>query len=150
MLQDPSLYILLGYNCLRFDQCPLHKEIQLAWIPSQKWETINPEPHQTDNLFSRWIRRRRRPALMRDGRSRSPPHPSSSGRRPSSASAWRHIGGGRFCLWQAERRDSRTNIVAWHSVTGHTDFSHYTTSVCDTLHIYHIVLTQPSVLWNVL
>lgn len=69
-------------------------------------ETINPvamrQPHQTDNLLSWCILHRRCPALALDHTPHSLPHPSGSGRRPSSASVWRRPGEGRGYFWHAE------------------------------------------------
>lgn len=90
---------------------------------SMKNETINPvamrQPHQTDNLLSWCILQCCCPALAPDHRHHSPPHPSGSGRKPSSASAWRRPGEGRGYFWQAESWYSKINISAqWCALTG--------------------------------
>lgn len=64
-------------------------------------------PHQTDNLLSWCILQCCRPALAPDRRPRSPPHPSGSGRRPSSASMWRRPAEERGYFWRAEGWDGR-------------------------------------------
>ena len=88
-------------------------------------QTINPvamrQPHQTDNLLSWCILQCCGPALASDHRPHSLPHPSGSGRRPSSASVWRPPGEGRGYFWQAESWDGKkTNISAqWCGMTAH-------------------------------
>lgn len=71
------------------------------------------QPHQTDNLLSWCILQCCCPALASDHRPRSLPHPSGSGRRPSSASAWRRPGEGRGYFWQTESWDSKNKHICW-------------------------------------
>lgn len=68
-------------------------------------------PHQTDNLLSWCILQCCCPALASDHRPHSLPHPSGSGRRPSSASAWKRPGEGRGYFWPAEGWESTNKHI---------------------------------------